>query len=192
MPMAIAIVDFAALSAIQIAQAAQILREALSHLTSGYQGPGEAETEVESRRSNSREWVGLAALDGEAVAGWTGAIRSYSHGWELHPLVVDPRHQRLGIGSALLAAMEARARAEGVITLYLGSDDDHAGTNLYGRNLFPNVLEHAGRVEAAEKGHAITFYRRHGYQVVGLLPDVNGEGRPDIVMAKRLRNRAAV
>ena len=183
--MAIAIVDFAALTATQIAEAVRILREALVHLTSGYQGPGEAEAEVEFRRTN-REWLGLAAIEGDAVVGWIGAIRSYSHGWELHPLVVDPRYHRCGIGSALLAGLEARARSEGIITLYLGSDDDHGGTNLYGRDLFPNVLEHAASVEPAPTGHAITFYQRHGYQIVGLLPDVNGMGRPDIVMAKRL------
>ena len=32
----------------------------------------------------------------------------------------------------------------------------------------------------------LTFWRRHGYRVVGLLPDVNGPGRPDILLAKRL------
>jgi aminoglycoside 6'-N-acetyltransferase I len=36
------------------------------------------------------------------------------------------------------------------------------------------------------RGHALTFYRRHGYRIVGVLPDVNGAGRPDIFMAKRL------
>jgi len=38
----------------------------------------------------------------------------------------------------------------------------------------------------AARGHALTFYRRHGYRIVGVLPDVNGPGRPDILMAKRL------
>ena len=41
-------------------------------------------------------------------------------------------------------------------------------------------------VEATPRGHALTFYRRHGYRIVGVLPDVNGPGRPDILMAKRL------
>jgi aminoglycoside 6'-N-acetyltransferase I len=183
--MSLAIVDFAALTTPQLAAAARVLREALAHLPSGYQSPGEAEAEIETRRS-APEWIGFAGLKRDALVGWIGAIRTYSHGWELHPLVVDPDHQRRGVGSTLLAQLESHARAEGVLTLYLGSDDEHAGTNLFGRDLFPNVLGNAAAIEAAGAGHAFTFYRRHGYQVVGLLPDVNGLGRPDIMMAKRL------
>ena len=97
-----------------------------------------------------------------------------------------PDRQRRGLGSALLAALEDRARREGVLTLFLGSDDDYGGTTLYGRDLLPDVLGHAATVEATPRGHALTFYRRHGYEVVGLLPDVNGAGRPDILLAKRL------
>jgi hypothetical protein len=36
------------------------------------------------------------------------------------------------------------------------------------------VLARAATVEATPRGHALTFYRRHGYRVVVLLPDVNG------------------
>ena len=72
------------------------------------------------------------------------------------------------------------------LTLFLGSDDDYGGTTLYGRDLSPDVLGHAAAAEATPRGHALTFYRRHGYRIVGVLPDVNGPGRPDILMAKRL------
>jgi len=59
-------------------------------------------------------------------------------------------------------------------------------TTLFGRDLWPDVPRHAANVEATVRRHALTFYRRHGYRVVGVLPDVNGPGRPDIFMAKRL------
>lgn len=182
------IVDFATLDQEQTAAAARVLRAALSHLPTGYQGPGEAEAEVEMRQHDPG-WLGFAALEKGAVVGWIGALRTYSHGWEVHPLVVAPSHQRRGIGSALMAALETRARAEGVRTLYLGSDDDYGGTTLFGRELFPGVLAHAAGIEPTERGHALTFYRRHGYEIVGLLPDVNGPGRPDIHLAKRLAHR---
>jgi aminoglycoside 6'-N-acetyltransferase I len=182
------IVDFATLPPGALDAAARVLRAALAHMPSGYQGPGAAAAEVAARRDDPA-WLGLAALAEGTLVGWIGAIRAYSHGWELHPLVVDPGWQRRGLGSALLARLEARARAEGVLTLYVGSDDDYGGTSLFGRDLFPDVLAHAAAIAPAGPGHALTFYRRHGFQVVGVLPDVNGPGRPDILLAKRLGGR---
>jgi aminoglycoside 6'-N-acetyltransferase I len=179
------IVDFGVLAPARHADAARILREALAHLPSAYNAPGEAEAEVALRCADN-DWLGQAALEGERLVGWIGAIRTYSHGWEIHPLVVAPDRQRRGIGSALLAALEARARGEGVLTLFLGSDDDYGGTSLFGRDLWPNVVSHVAATAATARGHAVTFYRRHGYEIVGLLPDVNGAGRPDIMLAKRL------
>ena len=180
------IVDFDDLSPADWSQAANILRAALERLPSGYSGPGDAEAEVELRRLQD-EWLGYAALEGAEVVGWIGALRTYSHGWEIHPLVVAPDWQRRGVGSALLGALEGRARAEGMLTLFLGSDDDYGGTNLFGRDAWSDVLGAARTAQPSPAGHPLGFYRRHGFEVVGLLPDVNGAGRPDILMAKRLR-----
>lgn len=179
------IVDFAAIASARHAEAARILRDALAYLPSAYNGPGEAEAEVAQRSADS-DWLGHAALENERLVGWIGAIRTYGHGWEIHPLVVAPDDQRRGIGSALLAALEARALSEGVLTLFLGSDDDYGGTTLFGRDLWPGVAGHIAATQATARGHALTFYRRHGYEIVGLLPDVNGSGRHDIMLAKRL------
>ncbi|MQC25305.1 MAG: N-acetyltransferase, partial [Chloroflexi bacterium] len=35
-------------------------------------------------------------------------------------------------------------------------------------------------------GHPFEFYQRCGFVLVGMLPDANGPGRPDIYMAKRV------
>ena len=179
------IVDFRRLSTAQLSEAARILRQALAHMPSAYNEPGAAEAEMRTFLDDPGRFA-LAALDGERLLGWIGGIReNYSHAFELHPLVVDPPEQRRGIGSALVAALEERARAEGAITVYLGSDDDFGGTNLFGRDLYPDVLSKAGQIEATG-AHAISFYRRLGFEVVGILPDANGFGRPDILMAKRI------
>lgn len=182
--MAPRIVDVKELTTAQRADAARILREALAHMPSAYNEPGEAEAEVQTFLDDP-ERAALAALDGEVVLGWIGVIESYSHAWELHPLVVDPAHQRRGVGAALTAALEARVKAQGVLTLYLGTDDDYGGTSLFGQALFPDV---AGKIATLRStgDHASGFYRRLGYEVVGLIPDANGPGRPDIMMAKRL------
>jgi len=178
------IAEFERLSDFQLRDAARILRAALAHMPSAYNDPGAAEAEVRTFLGEPDRFA-LAALDGDRLLGWIGGIRNYSHAFELHPLVVDPRVQRRGIGSALLAALEERARAEGAITLYLGSDDDFGGTNLFGRDLYPDVLSKAQQL-APTGVHAISFYRRLSFEVVDIFPDANGFGRPDILMAKRI------
>src|SRR3954467_1820972 len=126
--MSLLLADFKMLAAGPQAEAARVLRRALAKLPSGYQSAGEAEAEVE-RRLADEDWLGYAALDPDRVIGWIGAVRVYSHGWEIHPSVVAPEHQRGGVGSTLLAALEDRARREGVLTMFLGSDDDYGGTS---------------------------------------------------------------
>jgi aminoglycoside 6'-N-acetyltransferase I len=112
-------------------------------------------------------------------------IETYEAGWELHPLVVDPAHQRRGLGGQLVAELEARVKARGIAVLYLGTDDDFGGTNLLGAELFVAIPERIAAI-AETNGHPYGFYRKQGYEVVGVLPDVNGRGKPDIFMAKRL------
>jgi aminoglycoside 6'-N-acetyltransferase I len=176
------IVPFEDLTPAQRADAARVLEAAFADLPNAFDGAFAAE--VEKFYINPDRWA-LAALDGEALVGWVGAIQTYPHAWELHPLVVDPPRQRRGVGAALTRALEARARSQGVLTLYLGTDDELGGTNLHGRDLFPDV---AGKIAgiAETGGHPFAFYRKQGYEVVGLIPDANGPGKPDILMAKRL------
>src|ERR1043165_9214610 len=63
-----------------------------------------------------------------------------------------------------------------VLTLFLGSDDDWGGWSFCGRDLWSDGIGHIAATEATARRHALTFYRRHGFQIVGLLPDVNGAG----------------
>jgi aminoglycoside 6'-N-acetyltransferase I len=177
------IVDFDRLSGGQHMEAARILRDAMSGPS--YKEPGEAESETASFTGGVERFA-LAALDGAVLLGWIGAVRSYSHALELHPLVVDPQWQGRGVGRALVAALEARAAAEGYLTVYLGTDDEVGGTSLFDIDLFPDVLDKLASVEPTKIGHPFFFYRRLGYEPVGLLPDANGPGKPDIYMAKRL------
>ncbi len=177
------IVTFESLDAGQLAGAAIILRTALDGPS--YKGEGEAEAQV-STFLQRKERFALAALEGGRILGWIGAVRGYSHALELHPLVVDPVNQRLGIGRALVSALETHAVAEGFLTLHLGTDDWVGGTSLGGVALFPAVLQKLQQVRPLGRGHAYFFYLKLGFEPVGLLPDANGPGLPDILMAKAL------
>jgi aminoglycoside 6'-N-acetyltransferase I len=148
---------------------------------------------IESALKEVRECVepgkiARVAVDGDTLLGWVGGqvMQAYEGNvWELHPIVVRRDRQRRGIGRALIEDLEGLVRAQGALTLYLGADDDRDQTSLSGVDLYPNVLEHAQRIENL-RSHQYEFYERCGYVIVGLMPDANGFGKPDIYMAKRI------
>lgn len=133
----------------------------------------------------------VALADDGTVLGWIGGIRQYDgHVWELHPLVVRPAVQRQGIGRGLVADLEAQVQQQGGLTLWLGTDDEDNMTSLAGVNLYPNVFEHIAKIRN-RRGHPYEFYQKLGFVIVGVMPDANGPGKPDIFMAKPVRPRTA-
>jgi aminoglycoside 6'-N-acetyltransferase I len=170
----------------------ECVRQAAAVLVAAFAGwPGDwddvASALAEVRDSFGPGRVSLVALDDDGhVAGWVGGIRQYDgHAWELHPLAVAPARQRRGIGRMLVAALEARVRARGGTTVYLGTDDVAGLTSLTGVDLYPDVWAHVARIENPG-GHPYGFYQKLGYAIVGVIPDANGFGRPDIIMARRI------
>jgi aminoglycoside 6'-N-acetyltransferase I len=132
----------------------------------------------------------VAVDEGGAVLGWIGGRPRYEgHVWELHPLAVRPEHQRKGIGRALVADLEERVRERGALTLWLGTDDEDDRTTLSAVDLYPNPLEHLARIRNL-RGHPYEFYQKMGFVIVGVMPDANGWGKPDIYMAKRVESRS--
>ena len=126
------------------------------------------------------------ALEEGNVVGWIGGICGYDgHAWELHPLVVSLDWRSRGIGRALVADFEQQARQRGAITIYLGTDDEDKRTSLGGVDLYPDVLSRLSNIKSV-RGHSFVFYQKQGYTVVGVIPDANGPGKPDILMAKRV------
>lgn len=141
----------------------------------------------EVRESLGPGRISRIAVDEEgSVLGWIGGLPQYGgHVWELHPLVVRPAYQRQGIGRALVADLEDHVRARGALTLWLGADDENGSTTLSGVDLYPDPLAHLARIENL-RDHQYTFYLKVGFAVVGVMPDANGWGKPDIYMAKRV------
>jgi len=127
-----------------------------------------------------------AMFAGSGVLGWIGGIPSYrGRAWELHPLAVHPEFQGRGVGSALVHDFEELVRARGALTIHLGSDDVNKMTSLWGTDLYPNVLGKLAAIRNLHR-HPYSFYEKIGYVIVGAIPDANGFGKPDILMAKRI------
>lgn len=131
--------------------------------------------------------ISRIAVDGQGmVLGWIGGIREYDgHAWQLHPLVVHPAYQGQGIGRALVLDLERLVRERGGMTIYLGTDDFDNRTNLGGIDLYPDIATHIKNIKNLRR-HPYEFYQKLGYVIYGLLPDANGFGKPDILMAKRV------
>ena len=165
----------------QIAQCARILREAFADL-GAYQDTAEAEV---ATFLTDPERFAIAAVQAGVVLGFVGGIEAYSHAIELHPLVVDPPRQREGIGRVLVRALESQAAERGKLTVYLGTDDEIGGTSLFGADIFPGALAKLAAI-APTTGHPFFFYRKLGYEPVGVIPDANGFGKPDLLMARRI------
>jgi aminoglycoside 6'-N-acetyltransferase I len=128
----------------------------------------------------------IATNESGAILGWIGGISKYrGKTWELHPLVVHLDYQGRGIGRELVNDLEERVKEQGGITVWIGTDDEDNMTSVSGIDLYPNVLEHLAHIKNI-KGHPYEFYQKMGYSIVGILPDANGPGQPDIFMAKRV------
>ena len=132
-------------------------------------------------------FLARAALDEDgALLGWAGGRPSYGgRVWELHPLVVDgPLHGR-GIGRALVDDISGLAAARGGETLYVGADDEDGTTSLGGADLYEDLPPQLAAFHSWGD-HPADFYRNLGFVVVGVMPDANGAGKPDIFLAKRI------
>jgi aminoglycoside 6'-N-acetyltransferase I len=128
----------------------------------------------------------MAVDDAGEVLGWIGGLEAYEGNvWELHPLVVRRDRRREGIGRQLVADLEAQVAMRGGHTVLLGTDDENGRTSLGGVDVYPDVLSKLQAI-ANRAGHPFEFYRRLGYEIVGMVPDANGFGKPDILMAKRV------
>ena len=177
------IINLKELNESQLAQAAQMLTD---ELPLGWPDFADAMDEINNRLNEPGAFF-IAAVCGDEVLGWCGILETgYSSLFELHPLVVRSASQRKGIGTMLVDAISAAARERGALTLWLGADDERPGgeTSLANVDLYDDL---PGRLQNFNPGtHQAAFYMKLGFKVVGVMPDANGIGKPDIYFAKRL------
>ena len=129
----------------------------------------------------------VAFGENEELLGWaSGAPLYHNYTWELEVLVVDRENQRKGVGTGLLGDFEAEVELRGGLNVFLGTDDENYRTSIGGDELYPNPIERIRYLQNLG-GHPFEFYKKRGYAIVGVLPDANGIGKPDIFMSKRLK-----
>jgi len=143
---------------------------------------------AEVKRMLSSKRIALAVITADMhVAGIVGAIPQYGvTGWELHPLAVLKEYQGRGLGRLLVQALESEIAARGGVMIYLDSDDETGTTSLYGTDLYDDTFGKLASIQNTG-GHPFPFYEKQGYKIVGVFPDANGIGKPDIWMAKRIK-----
>lgn len=182
------VIDLNPEDATAIHQAAVILNSAFrEHWPDAWATLEEALAEVREMLTPGRICrVAVDEGEGGAVVGWVGGIPTYDgRVWELHPLAVRPDRQRQGLGRLLVQDFEAQVKARGGLTIMLGSDDDDEMTSLSNVNLYENLPEKIATVQNF-KDHPYTFYQKQGYTIIGVMPDANGRGKPDIYLGKRV------
>lgn len=181
------IADLNAEDSDQVNQAAELLVEGFrDHHPLAWPTLESADQEVRASVEPGR--ISRVAVDSLGrVVGWIGVIPGYGgRVWEIHPLVVRPAEQGKGIGSALVRDVEGLAKQRRALTLLVGTDDEDGQTSLAGIDLYPNLADHLRDIRNL-RHHPYEFYQKMGFTIVGVVPDANGAGKPDILMAKRVR-----
>jgi aminoglycoside 6'-N-acetyltransferase I len=169
-----------------IRQAAQLLVDAFrEHWPDAWPTLEEALKEVHEMLESER--ICRVAMDEQGnLLGIIGGIPGYDGNvWELHPLAVQPSQQGRDIGRALVEDFEEQVRVQGGLTITLGSDDEDGMTSLSNVDLYENLWEKIRDIRNY-KNHPFEFYQKLGYVITGVVPDANGKGKPDILMAKRI------
>lgn len=180
------ITDLTASHSDLVEETAKLLHRSFLDRAAAWPTLTEARKEVEESLQPGR--ISRVLLDtSEQVIGWIGGLQAGYEGrvWELHPLVVDESHRRRGHGRTLVEDLERIVSERGCTTLLLGTDDENHETTLGGSDLYDDI---PGAIRDIRnlKGHPYEFYLRLGFTIIGVVPDANGPGKPDIIMAKRM------
>jgi aminoglycoside 6'-N-acetyltransferase I len=183
--MSLRIIDLLPTDQEKIEQVARLLNKEFNKIApTAWTTMEEARQEVEE--SFSPNQISKVAIDDAGdVVGWIGGKPQYAKVWELHPLVVRGDCQGRGIGRALVAELEKVVKARGGLTILLGSDDENDLTSLSGVDLYPNLFDKVANIKNL-RAHPYEFYQKVGFSIVGVVPDANGFGKPDILLAKRV------
>ncbi len=180
------IIDLTADQPALLEQAAELLVEGFrEHWPEAWPDMESAREEVED--CLEPEMICRAAVNDDGLLlGWIGGRPEYDGNvWELHPIVVRLGQRQQGVGRTLIADLEGQVRLRGGLTIMLGTDDVDDSTTLSSADLYTDLWAKIAAIRNL-KGHPYEFYQKCGYSIIGVMPDANGRGKPDIYMGKRL------
>lgn len=118
------------------------------------------------------------------LAGWVGLRPGYKATWELHPLVLGLEFHGKGYGKILMFQLEKIAKTKGITGIYVGSDDETNKTSLSQVDITPQNIFHEIANIKNHNNHPYEFYQKCGYFIVGIVPNANGNRKPDIMLWK--------
>jgi aminoglycoside 6'-N-acetyltransferase I len=169
-----------------IEQTAVILHESFKDISKAWPTMVLARDEV--YESTGEDKISRIAVDDDKVVlGWIGGKSMYDGNvWELHPLVVKREYRGQGIGKVLVNDLEEKVKERGGLTIWLGTDDEDNSSSLSNTDLYENLYEKIVNIRNLKR-HPFGFYQQLGFIIVGVMPDANGIGKPDIYMAKKVR-----
>jgi len=184
------IIDLTSENSRAVEQAAMLLVDGFSD-TGSTSWPNLDDALSEVRESFQPNRISRIAVDEAGnVQGWISGLDEYEGNvWELHPLVVRRDCRKRGVGRALVLDFEKQVAQRGGHTIRLGTDDENYRTSIGGADLYPGVLDNLRAIQNLRQ-HPFEFYRKLDFEIVGVIPDANGFGKPDILMAKRTKNPA--
>ena len=170
-----------------IQQTAQIAYETSQTISKIWLPDMDAALEEVYDSLNQDEGVSRVLLIDNTVAAWIGIFPLYSKIVEIHPLIVNPAYQNRGLGRRMVAQAIAWAERRGALTLFVGTSDETMATSLslLGIGLYGNPGGAIANFHQL-KSHPCGFWLKMGFRIVGVLPDAEGPGMPNIMLAKPL------
>jgi aminoglycoside 6'-N-acetyltransferase I len=121
------------------------------------------------------------------LIGWGGLRPMYEKTWELHPIVIKKEFQGKKYGKLLISEIEKTAYKNGIIGIVAGSDDETNSTSLSKKEINgDNIFEEIKNIKNY-KNHPYEFYKKCGYNIIGIIPNANGQNKPDIWLWKDIR-----
>lgn len=134
----------------------------------------------ESFEANHISRVGFD--DSGKLLGWAAGYSIYNgYIWQVYPLALTAFN--LDIGHRLLQDFEEQVRAHGGLGILLSIDVELTLPTLHEKDLSTDPWQHIISLQHLDN-HRIEFFRQLGFAIVGIIPNAQGRGKPNILLER--------